>query len=141
VEPAASEPGARLGLPASGSGRVAPWGRRLLALILDWGLSYLVALAFAPAAGLHGAAQFLPLVIFVVECWVGTATLGGSIGQLACGLRVVRVVPGGRGGLVDPAHAGLRSVLLALVVPAVIYDADRRGLHDRAAGTVVLSRR
>lgn len=138
TEPAAL--GARLGLPATGPGRVAPWGRRILALVVDWALSYLVALALAPA-GLHGDAQFLTLAVFAVEIWIGTATLGGGLGQVVCGVRVVRFVGGARGGLVDPAHALLRSVLLALVVPAVIYDADRRGLHDRAAGAVVVAAR
>lgn len=136
-----TEPGARLGLPVTGSGRVAPWGRRILALVLDWTLSYLVALALAPSGGLHGNAEFIILGVFTLECWVGTATLGGGIGQILCGLRVVRLAPGGRGGLVDPGRAALRAVLLALVVPAVIVDADRRGLHDRAAGSVVLARR
>ena len=28
--------------------------------------------------------------------------------------------------------------LLALVIPAVIWDADQRGLHDKAAGTVLV---
>jgi uncharacterized RDD family membrane protein YckC len=32
----------------------------------------------------------------------------------------------------------VRSVLLALVIPAVIWDADNRGLHDKAAGTVLV---
>lgn len=138
TEPAAL--GARLGLPATGPGRVAPWGRRILALVVDWGLSYLASLALAPA-GLRGDAQFLTLAVFTLETWIGTATVGGGLGQLVCGVRVVRLVPGSRGGLVDPGHALLRSLLLALVVPAVVYDADRRGLHDRAAGAVVVATR
>jgi hypothetical protein len=28
-------------------------------------------------------------------------------------------------------------VLLALAVPALIWDADQRGLHDKAVGTLV----
>lgn len=34
-------------------------------------------------------------------------------------------------------RALLRGVLLALVVPALIMDKDRRGIHDRIAGTLV----
>ena len=30
----------------------------------------------------------------------------------------------------------VRTLLLCLVIPAVVYDRDTRGLHDRAAGTV-----
>ncbi len=36
-------------------------------------------------------------------------------------------------------RALLRGLLLVLVVPALIMDGDRRGLHDRAAGSVVVS--
>jgi uncharacterized RDD family membrane protein YckC len=32
-------------------------------------------------------------------------------------------------------------VLLLLFIPALIWDRDGRGLHDRAAGTVVLHTR
>jgi hypothetical protein len=31
--------------------------------------------------------------------------------------------------------------LVALIVPAVIWDADHRGLHDKATGTIVLTAR
>jgi hypothetical protein len=33
----------------------------------------------------------------------------------------------------------LRGILLALVIPAVIMDDLRRGLHDRAAGSIVVA--
>jgi hypothetical protein len=32
-------------------------------------------------------------------------------------------------------------VLLSLVIPALIMDSDRRGLHDRAAGSIMVSAR
>jgi len=35
-------------------------------------------------------------------------------------------------------RAALRGLLLVLVVPALIMDGDRRGLHDKAAGTVMI---
>ena len=43
----------------------------------------------------------------------------------------------------DAATAGLRAaaprfVLLCLLIPALISDRDGRGLHDQAAGTVVV---
>jgi hypothetical protein len=33
-----------------------------------------------------------------------------------------------------------RTVLLCLVVPAVIWDRDQRGMHDRLIGTVLVRR-
>jgi uncharacterized RDD family membrane protein YckC len=38
------------------------------------------------------------------------------------------------------AKAGLRIALILLVLPAVIWDNDNRGLHDKAAGTVLVLR-
>ncbi len=134
--------GSDLGLPATGPGRLAGWGPRLLALVVDWALSYVLALVLLGRGdGLHGGATFVPLALFAVECWIGTALAAGSIGQLLFGLRVVRADRRLRGRFVDPLHAAVRVVLLVLVVPAVVFDHDRRGLHDRAAGTVVISRR
>ena len=37
-------------------------------------------------------------------------------------------------------RAAARTALLLLVVPAVVQDGDGRGLHDRAAGTVIVRR-
>jgi uncharacterized RDD family membrane protein YckC len=36
--------------------------------------------------------------------------------------------------------AFLRALLLCLVIPVSIWDADNRGLHDKAAGTVLIRR-
>ena len=131
--------GEGLGLPASGPGRVASWGARVVALALDWFACLFASFVFAsPAAVVSGGARWLPLVLLVVESAVLTATLGGSAGQLALG---VRVRPVDARPSVGVGRALLRSVLIALVLPAAIFDRDRRGLHDRAAGTVVVSAR
>jgi len=31
--------------------------------------------------------------------------------------------------------AAIRTLMLLLVIPAVVWDSEGRGLHDRAAGT------
>jgi hypothetical protein len=36
--------------------------------------------------------------------------------------------------------AVVRSVLLCLVIPAVIFDPDQRGVHDKAMNTVLVRR-
>jgi uncharacterized RDD family membrane protein YckC len=51
-------------------------------------------------------------------------------------LRLQRL-DGGWVGLWKPV---IRTVLLILVIPAVIWDADQRGLHDKAVGTVLVRR-
>jgi uncharacterized RDD family membrane protein YckC len=51
------------------------------------------------------------------------------------GLRLVRV---DRTAAVDPGRVILRTFLLFLLVPAVVWDRDGRGLHDRFTDTAVV---
>jgi uncharacterized RDD family membrane protein YckC len=128
-------PGERLGLPERGPGAVAPYGRRLLALFIDWALSLLVASLLARSFDWTPSQRSLfTLATFGVMVWLLVGLLGTTIGKRLCGIRVVR--PDGRPvGLVW----GLaRALLIILVVPALIWDRDHRGLHDRAANTTVV---
>jgi hypothetical protein len=125
-------------MPATGPGAVAGWGRRLVALVIDWGLSLLVASGIQHI-GLWdgaGAQQFAPLVVFAVEVWVLTTLVGGSAGQLVIGV-IVRRTSGAR---LDVARALLRTVLICLVIPAVIYNRDQQGLHDLAVDSITVRR-
>ena len=63
-------------------------------------------------------------------------TLGGSPGHRLMGMYLVRV-SGGWTGLWRPI---VRTALLFLIIPAVVADDDHRGLHDKAAGTILLRR-
>lgn len=125
-----SYPGERLGLPESGSGSIAKLGRRVLAIIIDWGAAVLISIAF------FSYNAWANILIFVIVQIVFIATIGGSPGHRILGMTVQRVT-GGWTGVWRPV---VRSLLLALVIPAVIWDADNRGLHDKAAGTVLLRR-
>ncbi|WP_104092402.1 RDD family protein [Arthrobacter sp. GMC3] len=123
-------PGERLGLPESGRGSMGRAGRRILAICFDWGLSYLIAIAF------FNANPTAILAIFAAEQMVLVGTLGYSIGHRIMGLQVQRL-DGGPAGLL----AGVvRAVLLCLLIPAIIVDADHRGLHDKAMKTVLVRR-
>lgn len=122
--------GQRFGLPEHGAGSVAGMGRRFLALLIDW-------LACVLIANLVTSGQppaFLPLVIFFVEVALLTALSGSSFGQRIVGIRIVSLT----GDRLDPARTVLRTLLLCLVVPPLIFDRDQRGLHDRAAGSVAI---
>ncbi len=126
--------GERLGLPESGPGSLAGQGRRLGALVVDWALALLVTRAFgwhtSTAQGEWGA-----IAIFAAEHLLLLSLLGYTIGKRIFGLRVGRL-----GGPLTPLNVVLRTVLLLLVIPAVIWDRDGRGLHDRLSGTVELLR-
>ncbi|MBA2953184.1 RDD family protein [Nocardioides sp. MAH-18] len=114
----------------------ASWGRRVLALLVDWFASILVVSLFVPVFGTTGGpGSFYTLLVFVVESAVLTATVGGSFGKMVTRLRVVRVETGGR---VDLLRSFARAILVALVIPPLIFRPDRRGLHDLAAGTATV---
>jgi uncharacterized RDD family membrane protein YckC len=126
--PPGAYPGERLGLPESGSGSMAKLGRRVWAIVIDWACAVIISISFFDYAPLATT-----LVFVVVQC-VFIPTIGGSPGHRLLGMRV-QLMPIGWPGLWRPI---VRSVLLALVIPAVIWDADNRGLHDKAAGTVLV---
>jgi uncharacterized RDD family membrane protein YckC len=131
--------GLRFGLPASGPGSVTGWGRRLAAIFLDWGASMLVAKLVYPGDALgQGGYGWVVLGIFVLESSLFIWTIGASFGQRLLGLRVVSVTPGGLSEHTGLGRAALRQVLVGLLIPAVIYNRDRRGLQDLAARTVVV---
>jgi uncharacterized RDD family membrane protein YckC len=131
-------PGVRLGLPAQGPGSVASWGRRIGALLLDWLLANLVLLVLVrdTTPWTAGSDQALWSVgIWVVLVALATGLTGASAGQHLLNLRVIRL---------DRQRVGLwnalvRTLLIALVVPPVVSDRDRRGLHDLTVGTVVVN--
>jgi uncharacterized RDD family membrane protein YckC len=137
-------PGNRLGLPADGPGSVAGWGRRVLALFVDWLIAGLIASAVTSKPLWAGGNDLntAQLVTFFAMSAVLTGLAGATIGHRLLGLRVIRTQPGGTGyaAQVGLLAGAIRSLLICLVLPAVIYDRDRRGLHDRAADTVVVRR-
>jgi uncharacterized RDD family membrane protein YckC len=115
----------------------ASWGRRMLALVIDWFGSILVVSLFTPVFGTTGGpGSLLVLLAFVVESAILTATVGGSFGKMLTRLRVVRVADGGR---IDPLRSLLRAVMVALVIPPLVYRPDRRGLHDVVAGSATVT--
>jgi uncharacterized RDD family membrane protein YckC len=131
--------GERLGLPEDGPGSIASIGRRLGAVCVDWILSYLIARGILGGDSTRISGQLLVLAVFAAENLVLLSTLGYTVGKRITGVRILSLRPGGlRPGLPTPLDVVVRTVLLCLVVPAVIYDRDTRGLHDRAARTAAV---
>jgi uncharacterized RDD family membrane protein YckC len=131
-------PGERLGLPESGPGSLAPMGRRLAALVIDWLIAYGLA-ALAQRFGLFSTHMLSTavLVIWLVLGLLAVRLFSFTPGQFALRLQVVSVdgrVPVGIGRL------AVRGLLLAIVIPALFTDWDGRGLHDRLSGTAVVRR-
>ncbi|MGK2854836.1 MAG: RDD family protein [Microbacteriaceae bacterium] len=123
-------PGRRLGRPRSGPGSIARPGRRIAGLAIDWMIAAVIAYA------LFDYDALALMLIWMGAQIVFSATIASSVGQRIVGLRLERVT-GGYAGLVRPI---IRTLLLALIIPALIWDADQRGLHDKAAGTILVRR-
>jgi uncharacterized RDD family membrane protein YckC len=122
-------------MPQRGPGSLARFGRRLIAVSVDWFLSNLIAAGFMSyRLGHGGQGSFKPLAVFVLMNLLLVGTLGSTIGHRLLGIRVVRV----GGASAGPVLAVIRTVLLAVVIPAVIWDRDTRGFHDKIAGTVTV---
>ena len=136
------QPGARPAVDGTAS-----WGRRALALLVDWVACTLVVLLFVGPDTYYASSEggdaspltgLLTPLTYWVEASVLTSLVGGSFGQLVCGVRVVRLV--GRGGLPLPLLPSLgRHLLVLLVIPPLVFRPDGRGLHDMATGSAAMS--
>ncbi|MFG2473414.1 RDD family protein [Streptomyces fagopyri] len=123
--------GEQLGLPEHGPGSIARPGRRLGALAVDWALCLLIAYGLLTDGYGQATGNWALLVFFVLGV-LTVGTVGSTPGKRLFGLRIV---PEG-GGRLNPLRALLRTTLLCVAVPALIWDRDGRGLHDRLARTV-----
>jgi uncharacterized RDD family membrane protein YckC len=103
-------------------------GRRIAALAIDWALAVAASVVFFNYDG------FATTLVFIVLQVVLIPTIGGSIGHRLVGLRVVPVA----GGWVGFWRPVVRTLLLAIVIPALVWDSDQRGFHDKVAGTVLV---
>ncbi|MBC9821074.1 RDD family protein [Terrabacter sp. MAHUQ-38] len=135
--------GRDLGLPPSGPGSIAGFGIRLVGVLIDWGIAALIArgtfsvpLPFAqpPATG---AQNFVVLGVFALMHLLLVGTIGYTIGHRVAGLQV-RSLGGAR---VMPIQAVVRTILLCLFIPAVVWDRNGRGLHDKVPNTVIVRTR
>jgi len=123
-------PGRHFGLPATGPRSIARFGRRLVAFAIDAALGALISYAF------FDYDRWASIAIFAVLQIVFLVLVSGSVGHLLLGMRVVPL----KSGWIGIWRPIVRTLLLSLLVPALITDRDRRGVHDRLAGTVLVRR-
>lgn len=123
--------GEQLGLPEHGPGSIARPGRRMGALAVDWGLCLLIAYGLL-TDGYDQATGNWALLVFFALGVLTVGSVGFTPGKRLLGLRVVAE----GGGRLNPLRVLLRTALLCVAVPALIWDRDGRGLHDRLAHTI-----
>ncbi len=121
--------------PATGAGSEAGaprpanfWGRRVVALVIDWLASWSIAFVFFRDSALA------TLLIFAGSTFIFQATLGTTLGHWIMGVGT-RTADGSVPGF---ARAALRTFTLCLLLPPVITDTQGRGMHERWSGTHVV---
>ncbi len=111
-------------------------GRRIAALFIDWAIAALSAVALTSVSypPKNPAENLVIVAFFIGEVAVLTGLIGVSIGK-----RLLRLgVEGPDGGPIGVPRALLRTILLSLVLPAIVMNDEKRGLHDIAAGSRVI---
>ena len=105
--------------------------RRFGALMIDWVLCVLTAGLFTrPIAG------WAILLVLIVEYALFIGVFGQTVGMRVAKISCLDAATGHPVGIL---RAALRGFLLTLVIPTLFMDSQRRGLHDRAAGTLIRS--
>jgi uncharacterized RDD family membrane protein YckC len=112
-------------------------GRRMLGLLIDWALCYFITWGFFAEPG---TGAFTPIVYFLyLGQYLFFTILGGTTpGHRFVGLRIVRFSDG---QLPTPKQALIRTALLAIVVTAITFDQNGRGINERFSGTVLIRKR
>ena len=130
--------GQRLGLPEAGPGSIAGFGRRLVALSVDWFSSILVVHLIRPEL-IYGSPDFATVTmgIFAIQVGVLTCLSGASFGQKLLSISIVTIT----GGRLPVIKTLFRTLLVCLVVPALIWDRDARGFHDILCSSMVVRAR
>jgi len=111
-------------------------GRRLAAITIDWLASYAIAFSFLAGGGNYSqrieGTRFTTAMIFIAEYAILIALTGASFGHRLLRLKVVDF---NHGGMPSVRQVLIRTGLMALVITAITYDEDGRGIHERFSQT------
>lgn len=112
-------------------------GRRMLGLLLDWVFCYFITWGFFAEPG---TGAFTPIIyLLYLGQYLLFSTLGGATpGHRIVGLTIVRFSDG---QMPTPKQALIRTALLALVVTAITFDQNGRGINERISGTVLIRKK
>ncbi len=119
--------------PATPALESATWGRRIVALFIDWfACTALAQLLIVIGLMSSNPNASVTMALFILESALFTALVGGSFGKIVTRLRVIR-----QDGSPQPLSlipAVIRTLLVALVIPPLLTF-EGRGLHDVAVGS------
>ena len=112
-------------------------GRRMLGVLIDWLMSYAIAIGFFVEFGepSMGAVVFLT---FTAQYLLFAALGGATPGHRIVGLKIVRFSDG---AMPTPLQALIRTGLLVLIITAITFDQNGRGINERLSNTVLIRTR
>jgi uncharacterized RDD family membrane protein YckC len=113
----------------------------MLGITLDWLAAYAISLGFFAGGGTflersRGLGGTV-LLVMAIEYLVLVTFGGASFGHRIVGLKVVRFSDG---GAVTPIQAFIRTVLMVVVITAITFDENGRGINERLSNTVLVKR-
>ena len=111
-------------------------GRRAVAIAIDWLAALFLARLIPGAVYGTGDYALATLSIFALEIILFTWLTGSSFGQRIMGIAVIAE----SGGRLSLWRIAVRTALICIVIPALVYDSQRRGLQDLAVGSRVVMR-
>jgi uncharacterized RDD family membrane protein YckC len=105
---------------------------------LDWIASYLIAIVFFSGSGTFlertPHAGVPALSIFFLQYFLLVALQGASAGHRVFRIRIVNFEDGSRPTVFQ---ALIRTVFMVLVITAITYDENGRGIHERLSKTKI----
>lgn len=124
--------------PGSRVGRIAGFGPRLLAYLVDGLIADLLAAVVNGGYHRDFRQNLLNYGFFLLIQLFFIAFAGQTPGMRVVGIGVLRK---DRQGRLPFQWTLLRTLLVAAVIPAVIVDRSGVAMHDRAAGSVIIHTR
>ena len=107
----------------------------MAALALDWLACYAIVAAFSGGIGQISPNHSLyVLILFFAETWILITLQGATLGHRIFGMKTVRFEDGGP---LSARQGLIRTILVVLVVTAVTFDDNGRGIHERLSGSVL----
>ena len=116
-------------------------GRRMLGITIDWIAAYAVTLGFFSGGGSllersRGIGGTV-LIVLALEYLILVSLGGSSFGHRIVGLKVVRFSDG---GAVTPVQALIRTALMVIIITAITFDENGRGVNERLSNSVLVKR-
>ena len=112
-------------------------GRRMLGVLIDWLLCVAIAKGFFDG-GQRWPEPYVAPLIFIIQYFFFASLGGATPGHRILGLKIVRFSDG---QMPTPIQALIRTGLLVIILTAITFDQNGRGINERLSNTVLVKTR